>query len=235
MYGTHSLPFHSEQEGLSISFEKNDVGFLYTRTALEDTMTKVIMPQHEKVLINPVEPLNRPKALTSLLYVDCENALMLAPKVTKKIYLLFPIEIGVFLGTNGDYHLLDIFSLINHKFTLYGDPKNGLLCKYYKSAIFFEPPALNCFHQGIMELHISNSNAEWTEVKRIIFNAYGMKIYYDDSMVSMKASLKLKSAESAETDFNDDPLKAGQNSSLEVYTSRKLTISSTKFVMEYGL
>ncbi|MGA1870626.1 MAG: DUF432 domain-containing protein [bacterium] len=235
MYGTHNLPFHMEQEGLSISFERNDLGFIYTRTALDDTITKVVMPQHEEVLINPVEPLNKPKALTSLLYIDLENVLMLAPRITKTIYLLFPIEIGVFIVSNGNYQLLDILSLVKQKFTLYGDPKNGLLCKYYKSEVYSSPPALNSSHQGIIELHIFNSNSDWAEVKKIIFNAYGMKIYYDSTIVSMKASLKLKNAELGETDFEDTPLKAGQEKSLEVYTSRKLAISSTKFVMEFGI
>jgi hypothetical protein len=40
---------------------------------------------------------------------------------------------------------------------------------------------------------------------------------------------------SAETDFFDSPLEKGMKKSLELYTGRKLAVTTTKFVMGVGL
>jgi hypothetical protein len=62
-----------------------------------------------------------------------------------------------------------------------------------------------------------------------------MKIYYSDSLVAMRASMKIIPRRLAETDFQDAPLLTGMTKSLELYTSRKLPVVPAKFVMEAGL
>ncbi|MDI6811211.1 MAG: hypothetical protein QMD80_06010 [archaeon] len=81
----------------------------------------------------------------------------------------------------------------------------------------------------------TNTTTGWVEVTKAIFNAYGMKIYYNDDRVSMKATMKIMSARSAETDFVDSPLENGMKKSLELYTVRKLPVVATKFVVEVGI
>ena len=96
-------------------------------------------------------------------------------------------------------------------------------------------PTVNVLQQGVIELSLTNATTGWVELTQAVFNAYGMKIFYNDRLVAMKASIKLRAGDIAETDFENSPLENGMTHSLEAYTARKLLVTSTKFVMEYGL
>jgi len=157
------------------------------------------------------------------------------PKATRKIFIRFPVEIGVFISGNEDFEILDILSLAKQKFTLYGDPRSGVVCKYWRSKVYSSVPSVNPIHEGVMELNITNPGVKWVEVTKAVFNVYGMKIYYSDEMVSMKSNMKVMSEVIAETDFDDAPLEKEMKKSLELYTERKLSIIATKFVMEEGI
>jgi hypothetical protein len=90
-----------------------------------------------------------------------------------------------------------------------------VICKYWKSSVYATEPSLNRIEEGLIELAVTNTTAGWVEVTKALFNAYGMKIYYNDEKVSIKANIKLKGGQSAETEFIDDPLVEGMTKSLE--------------------
>ena len=51
----------------------------------------------------------------------------------------------------------------------------------------------------------------------------------------MKAKMRIEGASLAETEFIDSPLESGMKKSLEIYMVRKLSLATTKFIMELGL
>jgi hypothetical protein len=160
---------------------------------------------------------------------------LIEPEATKKIFSTYPIEIGVFISTKTAVEVLDIFTLVRQKLTLYGDPRSGVICKYWRSTVYSSAPSVNPLHEGIVELSIKNTTKGWVKVTKAIFNAYGMKIYYRDDLVAMQATMKILPGNLAETEFVDAPIEPGMKKSLELYTVRKLAVKTTKFVMEAGL
>lgn len=204
---------------------------------VDEKVEKNLLASTGKILINPVEPLNKPKELTSYLLIEFERTLVVEPGTTQKIYAKYPLEIDVFISGKGNenFKILDIFTLMKQKFTLYGDPSSGVICKYWRSAVYSSIPSVNPIHEGVVELSITNTSTGWVEVTKAVFNAYGMKMYYHDDMVAMKAKMKIMRGKMAETDFFDSPLETGMKKSLELYTVRKVAITTTKFVMEEGI
>jgi hypothetical protein len=95
--------------------------------------------------------------------------------------------------------------------------------------------AVDALREGVLELTLENMAQDWMEVQKGVFNAYGMKIYYNEDLVTMKAHMKIRAANLAETEFEDAPLASGMEKALEIYTARKLLVTSTKFLMEHGL
>lgn len=235
MYGHHTIPLYLEQEGITISLEQEGESLLYRGVTPTGTLEKVLIARAEQALINPVEPLHKPKELTSNLLIDFEPDLLVEPGSTRTIYVTFPVEIGIFVVSKGGREILDVFTLAEQKFTLYGDPRTGVICKYWLSRVSSTLPPVNPLREGVMELTLVNSDNEWVEVTRAVFNAYRMKIYYSDQLVSMRASMKLMPRRLAETDFMDAPLVPGMTKSLELYPTRKLQVVPVKFVMEAGL
>jgi len=235
MFGTHDIPLSLQSAEFSLLIKREADLYSYKREAGKENKEKVILSDQKQILLNPIEPLNMPKDLSPYLNIEFKRTLTMEPKSSRKIFLKFPLEIGVFLYKKKAFEILDIFSLTQPKFTLYGDPSNGVICKYWKSDIFSSLPSLNYYHEGAMELSLTNTSEEWEEVSQAIFNANGMKIYYNDKMVAMKAKMKVENQTTAETNFLDSPLEKDMNKSLELFKAKKLPVTTTKFVMRDGI
>ena len=218
-----------------MSVEKEDNLYTYKRKAFYGTEEKILLFDTGKVLLNPIEPLNRPKEITSFLLVEFEKSIVIGPGTSKIIYIKFPIEIGVFISNNKNFEILDVLTLVNQKFTLYGDPASGVICKYWNSSVYSKIPETNPMMEGVTEVKIENTTTRWVEVSKAVFNAYDMRIYYSHSLVSMKAKMKILGDQMAETVFSNAPLKAGMTKSIELYTAGKVSVLGPKFLMEGGL
>ena len=235
MFGEYDIPVNIQKDNLTISVQQEDEGFIYRRICLEEKAEKNLLINKGKIILNPVEPLNKPKSLTTYLLIKLDKTLVLEPKSTKKVFLKFPIEIGVYLSNSQDLQVLDVFTLTKSKFTVYGDPRNGVLCKHWKSDIYASAPSVDPFYEGVMQMRIENANPDCVEITKAVFNAYGMKIYFNNRMAAMKATMNIRSGGIADTGFRDSPVEEGMTNSLEIYTARKLSITSKEFVMEFGL
>jgi hypothetical protein len=246
MYGYHVPPFSIEQEGISISVEKIGQQWIYRRTLGDDNVEKIILGDGKRLIINPVEPLNTPKEITPNLLIEFEKTLLLPGGARRKIFLTFPIEIGIFISDRGDKNLqlLDVLSLTRQKFTLYGEVSNGVLCKHWKSEIYSTSPSLNPLQEGIMELTLRNTSSDWASISKAVFSAYGMKLYYDGD-VFMRARMDILNKNAAETGFELQPLRGELKSirlkdfkawkeAFGVYNLQKLGFVPLKFYMGWG-
>ena len=235
MFGQYDIPISIEQEEITLSVQKEGESLLYRRACLGESVEKMLVAGGGKILLNPVEPVNKPKSLASYLLIELEKTMQIEPKGIRDIFLTFPIEIAAYILANEEFEVIDVFTLPRQKLSLYGDPINGVICKYWKSSIYTTEPSLNRMQEGLIELSVTNTTTSWIEVTKALFNAYGMKIYYDDDKASMKANMRLKGGQSAEIEFIDEPVAEGMTKSLEIYTARKLSVARKKFVMEFGV
>ena len=178
MYGYYKPPFSIEQEGISISVENNGEHWIYRRALGTDKVEKIILADGKRLIINPVEPLNTPKEITPYLLIEFEKTLLLAGGAKRRIFLTFPIEIGVFISDRGDRNiqLLDVMTLARQKFTLYGEVSNGILCKHWKSKVYSISPSPDSLQEGVMEFTLRNISSDWASISMAVVSAYGMKL-----------------------------------------------------------
>lgn len=168
MFGYYDIPLGIAKEGISLSVEREGEVLLYRRESVDEKVEKNLLASTGKILINPIEPLNKPKELTAYLLIEFERTLVVEPGATQKIYAKYPLEIGVFISSgkgNENFKILDIFTLMKQKFTLYGGPSSGVICKYWSSAVYSSIPSVNPIHEGVVELSITNTSTGWVEVK----------------------------------------------------------------------
>lgn len=235
MFGSHEIPLCIAQEGFSLTVERDGEGLRYKRECVDEKVEKIVLTSSGRILVNPLEPLSKPKELTPYLLIELASTVVVEPKASQRVFVKFPVEVGVFISKDENYEILDVFTLIKQKFTLYGDPRSGFICKYFRSEVYPSIPAADRLREGVMELNITNTTTGWVEVTKGVFNAYGMKIHYNDNLASLRANMKVKGAQIAENDFFDSPLVTEMTKSLELYATRKLSMTSTKSVMELGL
>ncbi|UCE38270.1 MAG: DUF432 domain-containing protein [Thermoplasmata archaeon] len=235
MFGFHEAPVTIEKDDILISFEKKGDSLLYKRTCNGENVNKILLTESKRILINPIEPLHKPKEMTPYLLLELKRPVVVEPKATKKIFLTFPIEIGIFIIGREESKSLDIMTLAKQKLTLYGEVRGGVICKHYASDVHSSLPAVDPVREGVVELTISNTTARWHEITQVVFNAYGMKIYYNENTVAMRASMRIYTGGIGEIEFYDSPLYKEMSKSIELYTARRIKVATTKFIMEWGL
>ena len=237
MFGLVDLPFIIENETLNLQIKFDDGKIIYYRKLHDDVVEKRICPKDKwSLLINPVEPTNIPKNIAQYLLIEFDKPIVVAPKSDCTIFLTFPVETGIFIASHKISQLIDIFSLVPQKYTLYGEPNGGIICKYWKSEVYLtELPEVSLLEKGIVMLKITNDTINWTEISKTVFYSYNMIIYFNNEKVVMKAKMKITDKEVAETRFDKEPYEKGMHRSIELYNYSKLNLTHSSFIMEYGL
>ncbi len=235
LFGRKTIPCDLHFGDLKITISEFHGSFAYHRICSGEIQEKLIMMNLSEILIVPVEPLNLPHQVANYLMIEFGKEIMLEPGSKQTVFLTFPIEIGVFVGRKEKDDILDIFTLTKPKYTLYGEPRNGFICKYWKSNIYMQKPDTNPLFEGLIKLSINNSSHNWVSVNKALFNSVGMKIYYNDNCVSMKAQMKIIEEETAEIEFMSSPLQKEMKKSPELYTLNRLSVASKKAVMLEGI
>jgi len=195
----------------------------------------VVYSPDTHLLINPVEPVNLPKHLTDYILLEFNESVIVPPSSAVNIYSTLPVEVGVFIVNEENSELLDVFSLVKQKYTLYGTPRNGVVCRYWQAKISTEIPEVDLMREGVLKLKISNNSGYWITVSNLVLNTGGMTIYYDDKYVSASAQVLIYSQTLAETSFLDEPLRDSMSKSLTLRAQKRLLATKEKFVMEWGL
>ncbi len=233
MFGNYDLrEFSIEMGELKISLERSGGHFVYRRE-LGDVVEKIIVASDAEIVINPVEPVNLPKNVTNFMLIEFERPIVCEPSSGFIVYATFPIEIGVLLSKGGSTEVLDVFSFQRPKYALYGDPRGGVICRYWRSNVYTELPELDWLREGAMRLRVENRSDEWLEIGKLVFNVCSMKVYYDDSAVFCSARASVLSKTVAETDFEALEHFNGRKS-VELYVARRIRLGR-KFVMEWGI
>jgi len=235
MYDSYDLPVNISREGLALEVAKEGGRVVYRRECLGSKHEKILLVSGGDVVFNPSEPLNLPDAITPYLLIKMDKTLTAPPNTSESVFLTFPLETAAYMIHKKNTHLMDVFSKAPHKFTLYGEPNNGVICKRWASGVFSDIPEAEPLLEGVIKLRIKNETSNWLEVNKVVFNAYGMKIYYNDARVGMKANMTLRGGEVAETEFEDSPIEKGMKKALEMYKVKKMSVTSTKFLMEMGI
>lgn len=234
MFGHYNDTFHCETDDILVEIERIDDLLTYRRGCEGQTFERIVVSETGSILINPVEPVNLPKDITSFLQMEFPP-MFIEPGASRSIYLKFPVEIGVFLVSEKGTEVLDIFGPGTQKYTLYGSPAGGVIARWYHSAVYPDIPLVERFREGVMNLTIQNTSSEWAEVSCAVFRSADTKIFYNDDIVATSATMKIVSPTIAETDFIDAPLIPGMAKSIELYTARKIGVISRGYLMEWGL
>ncbi len=233
MFGRYDYTFHVEDGSIKAEIERKDGLYCYRRTCGEKRFERLLASESGGIIVNPVEPLSLPKEITNYLLIEFDP-IIIEPGSVNRFYLTFPVEIGVFVESKRDIEVLDVFSLVHQKYTLYGSASDGVIARWYHSEIYPDIPEVHPLTEGVMELTIRNTCREWVTVSQAVFESYDMKIYYND-IVSMTAQMRIITKRQAETDILDTPLKPGMKKSIELYTARGIPSIKKGFLMEWGL
>ena len=235
MFGKYTAPFSQKILESVLSFQKEDEHFVYRRRQDGVLVEKNLLHSGKGLHILPVEPVNVPKHITPFLLIELTRPIFLESRMEEMVFLTFPLEVGVLVSLRKTDEVIDIFSPTRQKYTLYGEPRTGQICRYWKSAVYAKEPDPLSRGEGIIRLTLKNTTADWVHLKQVVLNAFGMKIFYDGNRVAQSATMKILGPKSADTDLLESPYARNMKKSVELYTLRKQLISTPRFSMREGI
>ena len=170
-----------------INIEKtNDNQYLYSRKSdIEEVKHRISVNSNLSLHVAPILPLNLPENKTNLFYLDFEESFHLDAKVTTKVTVPFPIEIGVFTKNSSGHELLDCFSCkpALSRFALYGNPTEGHFCKY-ANVNFDTRPSHSC--HGNLDITIRNNSDSSVKIEKIVYDATVQDVFYSKDSNTVK-------------------------------------------------
>ncbi|MEA2053531.1 MAG: DUF432 domain-containing protein [Candidatus Thermoplasmatota archaeon] len=232
MFGKYDLNVDLKEQDIEILMEGRGKRRRYYRRVGDEEVEKFIHAEGGSLVICPVEPVNIPDAtISEHLLIEFDKPLVIEPGIKNTFYAKFPVEIGIFLVDKKDVEEIDIFTKTKPKYTLYGPPESGIVCKWWKSDLYAEKPEVGRLYEGIVKVDIMNGYYEWVELKKFVLRAFDMKIFYDDHAY-MRAHLKILKKTMGETTFSTRKPKNMQES-IDIYLAKGIKKLEKKFVMEW--
>jgi hypothetical protein len=235
MFGTFEIGKTVTIDTFSLSLQKTGRVFVYERKTGSNIISSALISSTSSFLVHPIEPVTQPKEISHHLLITLTDPVSMAPKSHLTGYVTFPIEIGVYISSKRQKEQIDAFTLTTPKYTLYGTPEQGEVCKMWKSSLTPTFPTVEPFHEGIMKIEIINNSGNWIRVSKLVFDAYAMKIFFKD-FACMNATMEIISNGTARTTFLEIPLKESMKKAVELFILRKIPIvEKGGYLMEWGL
>jgi len=233
VFGKYDLNVELKEEGIEISITGKGKKKSYYRKAGEEEVEKIIYAEEGNVVICPVEPVNLPNEGTSQhLLIELEKPIIIEPRIEDVFYVKFPVEVGVFLIDKKDVERIDIFTITKPKYILYGPPESGIICKWWGSDAFSEAPEVKRLYEGVMKVEAKNNYSEWVEIRKMVFRALDMKLFYNEHAF-MHSYLEILKKTMGETSFNERKPK-NMKRAIDIYLAKGIKRLEKKFVMEWG-
>jgi hypothetical protein len=224
VFGRYDYSLAIDDGTLKLGVQHRDGLFIYYRELAGEQRRERVLgpgPDDAEFVIHPVEPVSVPQQLSLFLEIAFDP-ITIGPSSRKTIFLTFPIEIGVFLKSGSVTEVLDTFSCLPSKFSLYGTPKTGVITKWFYSKVYADAPSVDKRKEGILRLEIENTMREFATVSRAVFEGHGMVIFFDWEQVAMNAQMTIQSSLVAETSFSDASYREGMEKSIELLEAKKI-------------
>ncbi len=233
-YGSFPLDDSFVCENFKFSLINKANSYLYRRETIDNNIKSSTLSYVEcdEIIIQPSEPLveDLPKTLIML---EFEEPLILLPESKLNGFATFPISIAIFLKDKRKHYLIDLFNISRLKFALYGNPHNGLVCRYWKTNFLLQPFETTIFETALLELELENTSSSTIKLTKLILDFAYIRLYYKERQAKTKARAKIQSELYCETEFLDTNEKESFIQTIDLIPTKLL--SSSKFIMTNGL
>ena len=243
------------KDGLSVSFKDEQItlenirgdSYIYRRKHMDETTSETIFSSKKgevKIAIYPVRPIQMPRQLAHNIMVKLDPPVALPPNSHITHHLTMPIEIGVFTISKKSNYMVDAFSLSFPKYTLYGQPNMGYICRLHHSSISSEEKTMQ-YEEATIMMKFQNKSPNWVTINKIVMDAYEVDLYLDGDTVYLEDSNLVIGEDDVASLFlnNKSPLRGLKEVPVAAETVKKFRRDilertgfgvTGKFIMEHG-
>jgi hypothetical protein len=142
-----------------------------------EILSQAVLPGDSVLLAEPSIPIFLPFQYESeAIMIRLKEPVYVTPGYTSTFFLEAPYDIVVY---DEDGEIIDIFSLGTPKYGLYGDPNNGVVCRYMKSSVYADEKNVPK-NSAIMPVKVMNSYHTTLKITLIVVHYKLLTTYYND-------------------------------------------------------
>jgi len=201
-----------------------------------EVASSAVLPGDSVLLVEPSIPIFLPFQYESeALMIRLKEPVYVTPNYTSTFYLEAPFDIVVY---DEDGEIIDIFTIENPKYGLYGDPNNGVVCRYGKSSVYVSdediPPT-----RAILPVKVRNSFNTTLKVTLIVVPYRLLKTYYSQNgkVYYSTAKVELEDKNRAVVYASKEaPLRGLRQSKIDPFKRKGIFIPTEvgRFELEWG-
>jgi len=218
--------------------KRNDSLIEYLRKS-PNSEKKLLFSTKGSLIVEPFPPVFLPKKITSFILLEFESGVMVEPSGTSTFYTSFPVENGVIVAGKNDVEVVDVFSEEKPKYTLYGTIEQGVICRYCRAPVEFEPEKKS--DHAVVKMSIKNRYREWVNVTKAVIDCNALNIFYSESSIrASNVTMEIQNREVATVRAEEKPpernlTRAVSLKQLEARVLQpKKVVEGKKFTMWWG-
>lgn len=153
--------------------------YVYERYEEDELKLKKIIASDDilNIGIFPISPQNVPNRYANHMMLVLSSPIVIGAKSSIECYTLMPIEIGIVINST----IIDAYSLGYTKYTLYGIPERGIICRYYQSEVYTDIPKAEPLRTAIVRCLIKNYDNDTKTISKIVYPIEGADLYYNNT------------------------------------------------------
>ncbi len=223
------------EAGVKLIVEKSGVFIAYRREGgfPEDRVEKIIESTKScRIMAYPIHSIQM--EVSTHLLLRLTKPIVVAPRSKLTVYATAPISVGIYVVEGNSRKLIDSFGFSPYKYALYGKPASGIVCRFYRTEVFAEPPE-PALWEAVTKVRVENSTKEFIEVKNIVYPLLHTDLYVDDegNAYMELAHLHIRGKGLGTVTLENEPPLSGLKRCPQPFM--KLLEKVGKFSMEYGL
>ncbi len=182
----------------------------YRRIKIEDksTVASAVLPGDTVLLLEPATPVFLPHQYESeAVMIRFTEPVFVTPGSEASFYLTAPVDYVVY---DEDGEIVDIFALENPKYGLYGDPAEGVVCRYTRSNVHPEPvnPEPG---RALVPVRVRNSYSATLKMTLVVIPHRMIKIYYSGEGTVFYSVVKVELEDTSKAVVISDKLPPSRN------------------------
>ncbi|MFB5599753.1 MAG: DUF432 domain-containing protein [Nitrososphaeraceae archaeon] len=194
-----------EQQGTKIDFDnytlyfkRHEHSLLYEKRIESNVLKRILLKPYEirsdEIGIFPILNRNIGTLYLNYILIKFKTEVIVPKNANIIIYATIPIDIGIFSYQKHDETLIDNICLNKIKFTLYGKPEKGIICRY-KEAEINEERLTKKYEEALVKIIIKNNLENSTIVNKIVIPVDDIMIDYenDDCFIPGNIEFELNS------------------------------------------
>ena len=184
-----------------IVVEGTGTAFRYRRYDGDTLATQSLIVTDERearIGIFPTPPIRTPKEVAKNVYIKFKSPIIIDQKSVAVLYSKIPVEIAVYRQFKDEELLIDVFSLARPRYSLYGTPEAGVVCRYIEAEAVTEESKLEVkkYEEAKLRIRVTNEINNVIKITKIIVPMEDVVFEHrnDDTWIPGSAEMNLDMA-----------------------------------------